>query len=158
MRRLGWVLAAGLSLLPALSPAQTAGELTLLGRIAHPRTLTLAELKALPAVSVEVVSTGAKGPQKAVYTGALLWPLIDQAAPADKPPSRAYLQHTLLARGQDGYAVALAIGEIDPGFEGKQVLVGYMQDGAPLPALRLVVPGDTRAGRNVRELTAIKVR
>ena len=64
----------------------------------------------------------------------------------------------MLARGQDGYAVALAIGELDPNFEGKQVLIAYAQDDKPLPGLRLVVPADIRGGRGVHDLAAIEVR
>jgi len=37
-------------------------------------------------------------------------------------------------------------------------LVAYAQDGKPLPGPRLVLPGDARAGRNVRDLVAIEVR
>ena len=48
--------------------------------------------------------------------------------------------------------------ELDPNFEGKQVLVAYAQDGKPLPALRLVIPADAHAGRNVRDVVAIEVR
>ena len=59
---------------------------------------------------------------------------------------------------KDGYAVAVAFGELDPGLEGKAVLVAYEKDGEALPSLQLVVPGDARAARSVRELTEIEVR
>ncbi len=96
--------------------------------------------------------------QKNNFTGALLWAVVNAAAPADESGPRSHLQHTLLARGRDGYAVALAIGELDPEFEGKQVLVAYAQDGKKLPALRLVVPVDAKAGRSVRDLVSIEIR
>jgi hypothetical protein len=54
--------------------------------------------------------------------------------------------------------VALAIAEIDPGFEGKQVLIATTQDGKKLAAPELVVPGDRRAGRRVHDLTGIEVQ
>ena len=63
-----------------------------------------------------------------------------------------------MVRGGDGYAVALAIGEIDPAFENKQVVLADAQDGQPLAAARLVVPGDAKAGRSVRGVAAIEVR
>ena len=83
---------------------------------------------------------------------------MQAAQPLDAPGRGAPLQHTLLARGRDGYAVALAIGEIDPRMEGKSVLVAVARDGQPLPALRLVVPGDAHAGRSVRDLVGIEIK
>ena len=50
------------------------------------------------------------------------------------------------------------MGEIDPRFEGKSVIVAYEKDGQPLASLRLIVPGDVRAGRAVRGLAELTVR
>lgn len=148
---------AGL-LAPAAAAQNSAPPgLAIEGRIEHPRTLALADLRALPPVTVEVEHAHERDAQRHTFTGALLWPLIAAAGPAEAG-KRAFLQHTVLARGQDGYAVALAVGEMDPNFEGKQVLVAYAEDGKPLPGLRLVVPGDARGGRGVRNLIAIEVR
>jgi len=133
-------------------------ELAVQGRVEHPGSLTLAELQALPPVTVEIERTEANGVQHMSFTGALLWTLVTTAGPVDEPGKHTFMQHTLLARGRDGYAAALAFGELDPRFEGKQVLVAYAQDGKPLPALRLVIPADARAGRNVRDVVAIEVR
>lgn len=164
----GWRHApAALALLLALAtPAPATGqgvapaapELAMQGRVEFPRTLSLAELQAVPPVTVQVPIEAAHGGGTASYTGAPLWDLLQAAKPIDEPGRRTTLQHTLLARGQDGYAVALSIGELDPHFEGKQVLVAYALDGKPLPGLRLVLPGDARGGRNVRDLIAIEVR
>lgn len=113
----------------------------------------------MPAATVEIDSTTSTGVQHVRYTGPLLWTLMQTARPIDEPPGgNTALQHTLLARGQDGYAVALSIGEIDPRMEGKQVLVAYARDGQPVPYLRLVVPGDVHAARSVRDLASIEVR
>lgn len=141
---------------PAAAPA--AIELAVSGRVGQPRTLALADLQALPPVLVEVIHATARGPQAATYIGALLWPLLAAAAPVDEPGRNTHLRHTLLAHGRDGYAAALAIGELDPHMEGKQVIVAYAQDGKPLPSLRLVVPGDSHVGRSVRDLVSIEVR
>jgi len=133
-------------------------ELAVQGRVEHPRTLALAELQASPPVTVDIERTEANGVQHMSFTGALLWTLVTAAGPVDEPGKSTFLQHTLLGRGRDGYTAALAFGELDPRFEGKQVLVAYAQDGKPLPALRLVIPADARAGRNVRDVVAIEVR
>ena len=141
---------------PAAAPA--AVELVLTGRIEHPRTLTLADLQALPPTSVEVAHASNQGEQRASYTGTLLWTLLGAVVPVERDGPRTRLEHTLLARGRDGYAVALAIGELDPRMAGTQVVVAYARDGTPTPALQLVVPGDSHAGRSVRDLVAIEVR
>ena len=163
---LRWAGAALVALLaaPGTLPAaaQTASpapiELAVQGRVEHPRTLPLAELQALPPVTVEIERSESSTAQRLSFTGALLWSLVTTAGPVDEPGKHTFLQHTLLVRGRDGYAVALAVGELDPHFEGKQVLVAYAQDGKALPALRLVIPADARPGRNVRDVVAIEVR
>lgn len=138
------------------SPAPAAVALS--GGIKDPRTLALADLQALPAVTVEVTVAAAQGPRRITYTGALLWPLLQAAAPVDAPGHATQHQHVLMARGSDGYAVAVAFGEMDPHLEGKQVLIAYAMDGLPLPAPRLVVPGDSHGARAVHDLAAIEVR
>ena len=159
------ILAGLLALLamPTLPGAQTAAPpapiaLAVSGQVEHPRTLTLADLQALPPVTLEAAHTTSRGVQRASYTGPLLWALVGAAAPVSEPGGRDRLQRTLLARGRDGYAVALSVGELHPNFGRQQVLVAYAQDGQALPALRLIVPGDDHAGRNVRDLVAIEVR
>ena len=149
-------MAAGL--LMALAASASAQSVSLEGRVAHPRTITTAELQSAPATSVTVGYDTEHGPQHGRYTGELLWTLIDGAGPIDEPGKRTRLQHTILAKGRDGYAVALAIGEIDPSFEGKQVIVAYEQDGKPLPGLKLVVPNDRKGGRSVHDLATLEVR
>lgn len=168
MRRasIPWGLAAAIfaGLLAPAAPAnaQAGGPapagLAIEGRVEHPRILALADLRALPPVTLEVEQANGKGTQRDTFTGALLWPLITEAHPVDEPGGHSSLRHTLMAQGQDGYVVALAIGELDPYFEGKQVVVAYARDGKPLPGLRLVVPADAHAGRSVRDLVAIEVR
>lgn len=146
-------------------PAAGSAGLSLQGRVARPRTFTAAELQALPPTTVELdAAEGHDGRpatpagSHAAYTGDLLWSLVDGAGLVDEPGARTHLQHTIIARGQDGYAVALAVGEIDPKFEGKPVIVAYARDGQAMPGLKLVVPNDRRGGRSVRDLVSIEVR
>ena len=139
----------------SVSPPSVA--LTLKGRLNNPRSIGMAELQAMPATTVEVSHTGHNGAQTNRYTGVLLWTLLKAAEPIDENGPRTHLQHTIRATGQDGYSVVLAIGEIEPDFEGKQVLVAYAQDGQALTSLKLVVPADAKAGRSVRDLVAIDV-
>ena len=154
--RLRVAVAALLIAAPAAGSAQVAvAQVTITGQVQQATSYSAEQLASMPAVEVQ----GAReGGATSTYAGPVLWPLVEAAKPIDGPDRGAHLQHVLLARGADGYAVALALGEIDPGFEGKHIIIATKQDGAPLPAPRLVVPGDHRAGRNVRELVAIEVR
>jgi hypothetical protein len=91
----------------------------------------------------------------------LLWTLLANAVTVDGPEKGAQLRHTVLVTGSDGHAVALAIGELDPKFEGKSVIVATAKDGKPLgPAdgLRLIVPGDKHGGRAVRDIVHVEVK
>ena len=142
---------------PAGAEAPASPQLEIAGRVAHPQVLTLSDLRHFPATTVELTQTGGHGPQHATWSGVLLWTLLQRAAPVDEPGRKTTLRHTILAHGTDGYAVALAVGEIDPAFEGKQVIVALARDGAPLHSLELVVPGDRHAGRDVHDLDKVSV-
>jgi hypothetical protein len=66
--------------------------------------------------------------------------LLENAGLVDDTGKNASLKHMLLIPGRDGYAVALAIGELDPHYEGKSVILAYA------------------GGRSVRDVAAIEVR
>jgi hypothetical protein len=139
--------------------AQTA-VLTVGGHVAHPAQLTLEQLKALPPVTVTLTFQSDHGPQSGTWTGPLLLDLVRQAAPVDNGSDKsAPLQHTILARGRDGYAAVLAIGEIDPRFAGNKVIVAYRRDGKPMErqTFRLIVPGDAHGGRSVNDLVSLTI-
>jgi hypothetical protein len=76
------------------------------------------------------------------------------------PKKNASLRHPILITGRDGYAAALALGEIDPPLRGQSVIVAYAGGDPPasFAALRLVVPGDAHGGHNVRDIASIEVR
>jgi hypothetical protein len=65
-------------------------------------------------VTVDVTFETDQGEKSGRYTGVLLWSLIEKAGLADVSAKNAALRHTLLITGRDGYAVALAVGEVDP--------------------------------------------
>ena len=146
---------------PALAQSSTqSSTLAIEGHVAHPSVLTVAQLKALPPVTLSLTFQSDHGPVTGTWTGALLLDIVKKAAPVDSGPDKsAPLQHTILARGRDGYGVALAIGEIDPRFAGKQVIVAYQQGGKPMDnqSFRLVVPGDAHGGRSVNDLISLTV-
>ena len=140
----------------APSPAPVAiTAVAITGQVEHPATYAIADLASHPTLEVDGAREGGATSQ---YTGTLLWPLLATAKLISGPDRGSRLQHVLLVRGADGYAVTLAIGELDPLFEGKQVIIATKQDGVALAALRLLVPGDKHAARNVRDLVSIEVR
>ena len=115
-----------------------------------------AMVEKLPAVEEKVSFQTGHGPEQAIYTGALLWSVLDHAEMLGGD-RRARLRRTIAVTGRDGYSAVLALAEIDPEFEGKQVLLAYRRDGKPIEgnALRLVVPGDRHGGRSVRDVVRI---
>ena len=159
--RLTWRFPASLALLlgaaPAMAAAPVSQRLEIQGRVAHPQVLTVADLEHLPPTTVTVTQIAEHGSRTAAYTGVLLWTLLDRASLVDEPGHKTHLRHTILARGTDDYVVALGLGEIDPNFEGKPVLVALARNGRPMRSLELIVPGDKHAGRDVQDLDAITV-
>jgi hypothetical protein len=139
-----------------------AGDKPAILRGAVKQELVLGEalLKSLPQVSVDVSFETGEGKKSGSFTGVSLWTLLEKAETVDASGKNARLRHTLLITGRDGYAAALALGEIDPHYEGKQVILAYAggEPPASFGALRLVVPGDAHGGRSVREVAAIEIR
>ena len=90
----------------------------------------------------------------------LLWDLLNKAGIKRDPTRDGQFQYVEVT-GTDCYQVVLALGEINPGFGGEQVLVADGENGAPLGSdtgfARLVVPGDKFGGRSTFWITSIKV-
>jgi DMSO/TMAO reductase YedYZ molybdopterin-dependent catalytic subunit len=156
-------LAAPVAPAPAQAQAQAQAQapahmITISGMVAHAGPMDDAALAALKQVHYKGRFNSMSGEQTHDWTGPLLLDVLDRAGLTDEPGKRTHIRHVILARGSDGYAAALAIGEIDPKAEGKQVIVALTQDGRTLDAPRLVVPGDASLTRCVHDLTVIEVR
>jgi hypothetical protein len=106
---------------------------------------------------VDVEMESHHGKQSGHFTGAALVDILKDAGVTDAPAKGSHLTHVLIVHGGDGYTVAVAMGEIDPEFEGKQVIVAYSKDGQP-DNPRLIVPGDHKAGRSVHDVVEIEVK
>jgi hypothetical protein len=151
-------LAGATLFLAAADAPPGGGPLAVTGEVAHPKTYTRAELAALPASSVKIDATGDNGPLSGTFSGPLLLTLVQQASPIDAPGKKTHYRHVLMVTGRDGYAVALALGEIDTHLEGKTVIVALRQDAKDLAAPRLVVPGDRRPPRFVKDVVGVEVK
>lgn len=89
--------------------------------------------------------------------------LADLVARAGLPTADAIrgpaLTMVIIAEAADGYRVAFSLGEIDPRLGNTDIVVADACDGKPLAAadgpVRLVVPGEARAARSVRQLVRL---
>jgi DMSO/TMAO reductase YedYZ molybdopterin-dependent catalytic subunit len=67
----------------------------------------------------------------------------------------------LLVKAADDYMVTFSLPEVDPEFTDQTVLLAVKADGKPLAKgegpFRLVVPGDKKQSRWVREISMIRV-
>jgi DMSO/TMAO reductase YedYZ molybdopterin-dependent catalytic subunit len=151
-----FLLAVALAASALAAPA----ELTLDGAVKTPLHVTAADLQGMPATELDVSFDTEHGPTKAHFTGVALWALLDSAGGLADPDKRAALHHTMTITGRDGYAVVLSTGELHPEFGNKGVIVAYLRDGKAdeKEGLRLVVPGDKRGGRSVRDVVHIEVK
>jgi len=126
------------------------------GSVRTPQIITVEDIRDLPATRVNVAYQTKQGEATASFTGVLLWTLLDRAGGIDEAESRAEIRHTLKITGRDGYAVALSVGEIDPKLAAEPAIIAYQRDDQALDAgeaLRLVMPWDRHATRNVLGLT-----
>ena len=133
-------------------------SLSVSGLVVHPLHLTLADLKSFPAVHVSATQASGKGPVVLDCTGAAVTALLDKAALNIGKDKNANLAHTLLVTADDGYTVALSLGEIDPDYGNAGPIIAPDCGGKPLDAPRLVVPNDKHGGRAVKGVVSIAVK
>jgi len=147
-------------LVPAGRPPPAFGQaIAITQSVEQTHGVDVAEIERLPAVEQRVSFQTGRGAEQASYTGALLWSVLEGAGVLGSEP-RSRVRRVVKVTGRDGYSAALSLAEIDPEFEGKQVMLAYRRDGEPIPGneLRLVVPGDRRGGRSVRDVVKIELR
>jgi len=160
--RISRTLLRGLSgwaflLLTLSGQAQT---LTISGEVAKPLTLQAADLKAMTHSTLTARDRDGKDHQ---YTGVPLVDLLKQAGVTLGGELRGEnLTKYVLVKAADGYEVLFALPEIDPEFATRTIILADAVDGAPLPQgvgpYRLVVPGEKKPARWIREIKSIEVR
>ena len=153
------------------------------GEVKNPTTYNLQNLRNLrdalkkqnPPVVTEITvsfQTGS-GPRTETYYGVPLWELINnpKAGGGLKPgnyglnPKNSFLRQYVLVEATDCYGAVVAIGEIQPSFEGKKVLIAFEKKGPNGKVVslidegfaRLVVPGDKAGGRYVTNVRNILI-
>jgi len=96
-------------------------------------------------------------------TGVSLVDLLRKAGAMPATPLRGpQLARLVDVQAADGYRVVFSLGELEPGLGKTQVILADQCQGKPLAAqdgpLRLLVPGDSRPARSVRQVDRITVR
>ena len=147
----GQTILAKHGLLPVLASAD---GVSVAGADSPPAKLSLASLRALPSSPATVHGEGGAAMQ---FSGPTLWSVLQQAG-AVQPNFHKRVDQVVTITGLDGYSVSLAMGEIDPEFENKPVILATERDGAALDVPRLAVPDDKRPGRSVRDVASISLR
>jgi hypothetical protein len=121
--------------------------------------LTPADLKALPRAKATFIAHG----KQIRYEGALLNAALKQAGvvSGDRLMGR-YLNQVVIAKGADGFTASYSLGETDPIYRTNPVIIADRKDDQPLDAkegpYRLVVDGDLRPGRSVRQVVSVEVK
>jgi hypothetical protein len=154
--RAATLIAAALWTIAAAAAAQS---VDLRGPAGESRTVTAAELAALPRRSVSLAAEHGAARR---YEGPPLTLLLQSVgAPAGKALRGPALADIVVVTARDGYRVALALAETDPGVRKDAIILADRADGAPLPVsegpFRLVVEGDLRAARSAKMVTTITV-
>lgn len=152
-----WTLALFV-LAPLVAIAAEPPRLT--GAVKTPLVFDQKTLDTLAVTTIDVSYATSSGAAKGSYTGVLLWDVLRKAALVNEAGKNSLLRHTLLITSRDGYAVALALGELDPAYGNKKVLLAYKSSDslASVDHMRLLVPGDIHSGRAVRDVVSIEVK
>jgi DMSO/TMAO reductase YedYZ molybdopterin-dependent catalytic subunit len=99
------------------------------------------------------------GEQQNEWTGPLLWDVLVASGAVDRAKPAEQVHLSVRVTGADGYVAVVALAEIAPQFANRPIQIADRMNGTPLPdrALRLVVPGDRRGGRSVRDVVRIDI-
>jgi hypothetical protein len=117
-------------------------------------------LAKLPRLTLNVKDHGGK---PVTYEGVALGQVLRSAGVAlGKELRGRLLANCLLVEAGDGYQVVFALAEVDPDMTDKVVLLADRKDGNRLDAkegpYRIVVPGDKRNSRWVKQVVRLGVR
>lgn len=154
---------AGQGFITQLPVSVPSSSIIISGLVSVTTTLSVADLRKLPAVTVRVTlrtDTAKQGVYS--YTGALLNTVVQNAIPViNSSFQNDQLRQFVTVGATDGYQVTIGMAEILPQFGHEQVLLAYAKNGKPLPAdegaIRLIVPSDTLAGRWVSNVNSIVI-
>lgn len=142
----------------AQDPAADPVLVTISGEVERPLDVKASDLARLDRKSARVSDHG----KEATFEGVALADVLKLAGVSMSEHVRGkHLVQYLLVDARDGYRVVFSLAELDGAFTDRVVLLADKRDGKPLSAeegpLRIVVPGEKRAGRWVRQVKGLKV-
>ena len=143
-------------------PPASAGEVVFRvgGDVERPQQWTMDDLATLPRREIRARD---RDGTEAAFAGVALVDLLRLAGvPLGQELRGQHLATYLLIEAADGYRVVFALPELDPAFTDREVLLADRRDGQPLAAaegpLHLVVPGEKRHARWVRQVLSCTIR
>jgi len=150
---------------PASSFAQKSGmsgpsEITILGDVKTPLTLTAADLKKMDRVTLPVNNPHTH--KEEVYEGVPLSALLEKAGVPHGDEMRGpWMASYLRVDAADGYRVVYSLAELDSAFLDSGVILADAMDSAPLGPgegpFKIVAPHDKRPARWIRMVKSLTV-
>jgi hypothetical protein len=142
----------------AIVGAVNAQEITVQSESGARVKVTAAEIAALPHQEIAVDNHG----KTVRFGGVPLRLVLENGGVTFGDSLRGKrLSSCLLVEAADGYRVVVALPELDPGFTDRVILLADQADGHPLDSqegpFRIIIPGERRMARWVRQVTALKV-
>jgi hypothetical protein len=132
-------------------------SLQILGDVAHPITLGIADLERLPRHRVQVEDRG--GP--AGFEGVPLLEILRVAGVPVESLRGAQAATVVIAVAHDGYRSAYSLAELDNTFSDRLFILADRREGAALGEgegpFRVVAEGETRRSRWIREVQCLRV-
>jgi hypothetical protein len=122
-------------------------------------SVTAWDLSKLPQQTVKITDHGTP----VTFEGILLTDVLSKVTlPAGEKFHSTAASYYMVVAARDGYRATFAWAELDSTFMDKAIYVVTRRDGKPLPEkdgpFELVVPGEKRAGRWVRQITELEIR
>jgi DMSO/TMAO reductase YedYZ molybdopterin-dependent catalytic subunit len=141
---------------------QTAAGVSLqvAGKVPTPLNLSMDQLAAMDHVTVTV--KGHNGGEVS-YRGVALVTILKAAGLSFEKmaAARAAAGMCVIVTGSDGYRVLFSMGELDPQFEDRSIILADTQDGNPLDAARgpleIVAPNEAAHARWVHQVVSLTV-
>jgi len=143
---------------PAMVGAANAQEITVQNESGASVKMTAAEIAGMPHQEMTVEDHG----KTIRFEGVPLRAVLEKSGVTFGDTLRGKrLAACLLVEAADGYQVVIALPELDSGFTDRVILLADKADGRPLDSkegpFRVVVPGEKRMARWVRQVTTLKV-
>jgi DMSO/TMAO reductase YedYZ molybdopterin-dependent catalytic subunit len=160
MRPRAFGLLAALAMLGADGPKAERVVLEVGGEVERPIKLTAGDLAGMIRQSVRAKDH--KGVESSWEGVAVIDLLRKAGARVDDKLRGGAMVDYLVVEASDGYRAAFALAEIDPAFTDRVTLLADRRDGHPMAEpegpLRVVVPGEKKHARWVRQVNRLTVR